>query len=161
MSKERVEWLVDQESDIWMDIWSFHVWLPTRLEAQLKRDSGISHYDYFALTQLWRSEGHILRMSELAAASDMTLSHLSRVITRLEKQGLVRRLPDPDDGRSTLAEITEEGLSFFERATPGHVSEVRRLIFDNLEPEEQRQFGDTMSKIVAAMDPNGDRGFNR
>ncbi|NLA56480.1 MAG: MarR family transcriptional regulator [Corynebacterium humireducens] len=156
MNSNDVEWLSDQESETWMNVWSFHVWLPSRLEAQLKRDAGISHYDYFALMQLWKAPGHTLRMSELAAASEMTLSHLSRVITRLEKQDLVRRLPDPTDGRSTLAELTSGGLALFEQAAPGHVSEVRRLIFDNLEPEEQRHFSDAMSKIVAAMD-SGER----
>jgi len=156
MNSNDVEWLSDQESETWMNVWSFHVWLPSRLEAQLKRDAGISHYDYFALMQLWKAPQHTLRMSELAAASDMTLSHLSRVITRLEKQEFVRRLPDPSDGRSTLAELTSEGLALFEQAAPGHVSEVRRLIFDNLEPEEQRHFSDAMSKIVAAMD-SGER----
>lgn len=151
MNNRNVEWLSEKEAETWMNVWSFHTWLPTRLEAQLKRDAGISHYDYFALTQLWRAPGHILRMSELAAECDMTLSHLSRVVTRLEKREFVRRLPDPDDGRSTLAELTSAGLDLVERAAPGNVSEVRRLIFDNLEPEECQQFGDAMSKIVAAM----------
>lgn len=160
MNKRNVEWLSEQEAETWMNVWSFHVWLPTRLEAQLKRDAGISHYDYFALTQLWRAPEYVLRMSELAAECDMTLSHLSRVIARLEKQEFVRRLPDPDDGRCTLAELTDAGLALFEQAAPGHVSEVRRLIFDNLEPEERQQFGDAMGKIVAAMG-KGDRRNGR
>ena len=160
MNKRNVEWLSEQEAETWMNVWSFHVWLPTRLEAQLKRDAGISHYDYFALTQLWRAPEYVLRMSDLAAECDMTLSHLSRVIARLEKQEFVRRLPDPDDGRCTLAELTDAGLALFEQAAPGHVSEVRRLIFDNLEPEERQQFGDAMGKIVAAMG-KGDRRNGR
>lgn len=145
------EWLSDQEVETWLNIWSFQVWLPARLEAQLKRDAGISHYDYFALSRLWTAEDHTLRMSELAAASDMTLSHLSRVITRLEKQGAVRRLPDPEDGRSTLAQLTERGLELLQHTTPGHVSEVRRLIFDNLDADEQDQFSEAMSKIVRVL----------
>ena len=55
MRSSDVEWLSDQESETWMNVWSFHVWLPSRLEAQLKRDAGISHYDYFALMQLWKA----------------------------------------------------------------------------------------------------------
>lgn len=160
MDTRSVEWLSEQESRTWLDVWSFHVWLPARLEAQLKRDAGISHYDYFALAHLWQANEHQLRMSELASNADMTLSHLSRVITRLEKRELVRRLPDPEDGRSTLAELTDSGLALFEQAAPGHVSEVRRLIFDNLEPEEQRQFGDAMSKLVAALG-SGERVHGR
>lgn len=151
MDKGLEGWLSDQETETWLNIWSFHVWLPTRLEAQLKRDAGISHYDYFALTRLWAADDHALRMSELAAASDMTLSHLSRVITRLERQGAVRRLPDPDDGRSTLAQLTEAGKELLKNAAPGHINEIRRLIFDNLDQDEQKQFGETMRKIVGAL----------
>lgn len=151
MDKGLEGWLSDQETETWLNIWSFHVWLPTRLEAQLKRDAGISHYDYFALTRLWAADDHALRMSELAAASDMTLSHLSRVITRLERQGTVRRLPDPDDGRSTLAQLTEAGKELLKNAAPGHINEIRRLIFDNLDQDEQKQFSATMSKIVSAL----------
>ncbi|RSZ63214.1 MarR family transcriptional regulator [Corynebacterium hylobatis] len=157
MNNQPEEWLSDQESETWLNIWSFQVWLPARLESQLKRDAGISHYDYFALSRLWVAEGNTLRMSELAAAADMTLSHLSRVITRLEKQGTVRRLPDPEDGRSTLAQLTEEGLGLLRETTPGHVSEVRRLIFDNLDPEEREQFSGALSKIVRGLVAAGKR----
>lgn len=151
MDKGLEGWLSGQEAETWLNIWSFHVWLPTRLEAQLKRDAGISHYDYFALTRLWAAEDHVLRMSELASASDMTLSHLSRVITRLERQGAVLRLPDPDDGRSTLAQLTEAGKELLKNAAPGHINEIRRLIFDNLDQDEQRQFGEAIGKIVGAL----------
>lgn len=151
MNNPPAGWLSDQELETWLNIWSFQVWLPARLEAQLKRDAGISHYDYFALSRLWTAEDHTLRMSELAAVADMTLSHLSRVITRLEKQGTVRRLPDPGDGRSTLAQLTDEGLDLLRTTTPGHVSEVRRLIFDNLDAEERDQFSEAMSKIVRVL----------
>ena len=85
----------------------------------------------------------------------MTLSHLSRVITRLERQGTVRRLPDPEDGRSTLAQLTAAGLNLLKEASPGHITEIRRLIFDHLDPEEQHQFGETMGKIVRALGTEG------
>lgn len=153
MSEEPVKWLNEVEAETWLNIWSMYVWLPSRLDAQLKEDMGISHYEYFALAQISMAPEQKLRMSELAALSDMTLSHLSRVVTRLEKSGWVNRIPDPDDGRSTLAELTMQGWELVQRAAPGHVGEVRKLVFDNLEQEEIEQLSQIMPKIVTALNP--------
>lgn len=153
MSEEPAKWLTEAQTETWLNIWSMYVWLPNRLDAQLKRDSGMSHYDYFAMAQISMAPDAKLRMSELAALSDMTLSHLSRVVTRLEKQGWVVRTPDPGDGRSTLAELTEEGWEVVRAAAPGHVAEVRKLVFDQLDDEETQQLGKLMDKIVHALNP--------
>lgn len=153
MSEEPAKWLTEAETETWLNIWSMYVWLPNRLDAQLKRDSGMSHYDYFAMAQISMAPDAKLRMSELAALSDMTLSHLSRVVTRLEKQGWVVRTPDPGDGRSTLAELTEAGWEVVRAAAPGHVAEVRKLVFDQLNEEEIRQLGKLMDKIVQSLNP--------
>lgn len=153
MSEEPVKWLNEVETETWLNIWSLYVWLPSRLDAQLKENIGISHYEYFALAQISMAPEQKLRMSELAALSDMTLSHLSRVVTRLEKQGWVTRLPDPDDGRSTLAALTEKGWELVRRAAPGHVNEVRKLVFDNLEQKEIEQLSAIMPKIVDSLNP--------
>ncbi len=145
--------LTEEENKTWENVWSFYVGLPTKLDAQLKRDAGISHFDYYAMSNIAETDDGSLRMSELAQASDMSLSHLSRVITRLEKKGYVKRVPDPNDGRSTLAELTDDGWKIVEKAAPGHVSEVRRLVFDNLTDEENRAIASAMAKIVDAMNP--------
>lgn len=153
MSDQPEKWLNEAETDTWLNIWSMYVWLPSRLDAQLKEDIGISHYEYFALAQISMAPEQQLRMSELAALSDMTLSHLSRVVTRLEKNGWVNRTPDPDDGRSTLAALTEEGWQLVQKAAPGHVAEVRKLVFDNLDEGEIAQLSAIMPKIVDALNP--------
>lgn len=146
-------WLTQEQQDVWLNVWSMRVWLPARLDAQLKTDSGLSNFDYFALAQISMAPERRLRMSELAELSDMTLSHLSRVVTRLEKSGWVERIPDPDDGRATVAVLTDTGWDKVEAAAPGHVSEVRRIVFDSLEEEELKVLGTAMEKIVAALDP--------
>lgn len=152
-SDSRDVWLTQEQQDVWLNIWSLRVWLPARLDAQLKADSGLSHFEYFALAQISMAPERRLRMSELAELSDMTLSHLSRVVTRLEKSGWVKRVPDPGDGRATMAVLTESGWAKVEAAAPGHVAEVGRLIFDNLDDDELKGFGATLAKIVAALDP--------
>lgn len=146
-------WLNQEQQDVWLNIWSMRVWLPARLDAQLKAHSGLSNFDYFALAQISMAPERRLRMSELAELSDMTLSHLSRVVTRLEKSGWVQRVPDPSDGRATVAVLTDDGWDKVVAAAPGHVSEVRRLVFENLTAEELKVLGTAMEKIIAALDP--------
>lgn len=147
-----------EETETWRNLWSFYLGLPAQLDAHLKQDAGISHFDFCAIHRLAASPAGSVRMSGLAQDTGLTLSHLSRVITRLEKRGLVRRLPDPSDGRSTLVELTGAGWSLHEELSPVNVAEIRRLVFDNLSPEESRVMGSALRKMVAAMNGCGRDG---
>jgi DNA-binding MarR family transcriptional regulator len=94
-------------------------------------------------------------MSVLAAHADGSLPRLSQVIARLERRGLVHRTPDPDDGRYTLAVLTDAGRDAVVAAAPGHVETVRNLIFDPLTKAKTRQLRDTCLRILSAIDPGG------
>ena len=76
-----------------------------------------------------------LRMSELADAALLTRSGMTRLVDRLEKQGLVRRERCAADGRGTYAVITPEGAARFAAARPTHIAGVRRLFLDPLKQE--------------------------
>lgn len=78
--------------------------------------------------------GRTLRMSRLAQLTSASLSRLSNVAKRLEARGLLRREPDPDDRRATRAVLTDAGMAAVEQAAPGHVTTVRDLIVDALDP---------------------------
>ncbi|AKF28314.1 MULTISPECIES: MarR family winged helix-turn-helix transcriptional regulator [Corynebacterium] len=145
-------WLTDEQQDVWLDVWTMRIGLPARLDAQLKEAAGVSHFEYFTMAQISMAPERRVRMSELAELSDMTLSHLSRVVTRLEKAGWVKRVPDPDDGRATVAVLTDSGWEKVKATAPGHVKEVRRLVFDDLTPEELKVMGTAMKKIVNRLD---------
>ncbi len=84
------------------------------------------------LAALSDSESRTLRMSYLAGLANGSLSRLSHVIKRMEKRGWVTRRPDPDDGRFTVATMTDAGWKVIESAAPGHVEIVRRLVLDPL-----------------------------
>lgn len=146
-------WLNDQEMDTWLSLWSVMEWLPSRLEAQLREDSGLSLNEYNALSQISMAPERTVRLSELARVANMTLSHLSRVITRLERSGWVRRTPDPDDGRYTLALLTDAGLAKVDGAAPGHVDAVRRHVFAPLSPDQASALGEALGGIVEELDP--------
>jgi DNA-binding MarR family transcriptional regulator len=92
-------------------------------------------------------------MSDLADYADGSLPRLSQVVARLEKRGLVERRPDPADGRFTLATLTDDGWKMVVETAPGHVAEVRRLVFDPLTQTQQRQLRAIAERIAAAIDP--------
>ena len=79
-----------------------------------------------------------MRMSELAEVTIASLSRLSHLIKRLERRDLVRREPDPDDGRYTNAILTPAGLRLLTASAPAHVAKVRELVIDALSPAELR-----------------------
>jgi DNA-binding MarR family transcriptional regulator len=152
-------WLDADERVAWLSLMSLLVKLPAALDAQLQRDSGLSHFEYTVLAGLSEMPGGSLRMSVLAALADGSLPRLSQVVARLERRGLVRRTPDPDDGRYTLATLTDAGRAVVTEAAPGHVETVRNLVFDPLTKGKARQLRDICHRILTALDP-GDHCFD-
>jgi len=128
--------------------------LPSALDEQLLRDAGISHFEYQVLAGLSMSPDRTRRMSDLAAFAEGSLSRLSQVVSRLESRGWVRRTPDPTDGRYTLAILTDDGWDKVVATAPGHVEEVRRLVFDPLTRAQHRQLREIGQRIMRAIDPD-------
>jgi DNA-binding MarR family transcriptional regulator len=124
--------------------------LPAAMDAQLRRDAGMTHYDYSVLVHLSGSPEYTIKMKRLADLTEGSLSRLSQVISRMEDRGWVERSPDPHDGRTTLATLTEQGMSALEAAAPGHVHNVRQLVFDKLSREQVTELRDISQAVLVA-----------
>ena len=151
MSDDEPRWLNTDENEAWLALARTLMRLPAALDTQLQRDQGITHFEYQVLAGLSMSPEHNLRMSELALFADGSLSRLSHVVKRLERRGWVYRTPDPDDGRYTRAFLTDDGRQKVVEAAPGHVAEVRRLVFDPLTKAQQKQLRDIGRRITQAI----------
>ena len=145
-------WLDAEETQAWRALAITMVRLPAALDAQLRRDAGVSHFEYQVLALLSEAPGRTLRMSTLAMWAGSSLPRLSQVVARLEQRGWVRRTPDPADGRYTLATLTDQGRAKVTQAAPGHVQEVRRLVFDPLTKAQSRQLREIGQRITRAID---------
>ncbi|MFJ8026853.1 MarR family winged helix-turn-helix transcriptional regulator [Streptomyces sp. NPDC096311] len=147
-------WLDSEEQWNWFQFAYALIRVPAALEAQMQRDAGISHFEYLALSALSMATDRTLRMSDLAELTASTLSRLSNAVGRLEKRGWVHRAPDPTDGRYTLASLTEDGWAKVSESAPGHVAEVRRIVFDPLTKAQQRQMGVIAHRMLRTIDPD-------
>lgn len=144
-------WLTAEELKTWQTLHLVIASLPTALGSQLQRDSGLSFLDYYVLAGLSDQPDHTMRLSQLAILANSELSRLSHLVRRLENRGLVRREPDPADGRFTNAILTEDGYAELVKAAPGHVELVRQLVFDPLSETERRTLHKVMAKIIPGL----------
>ena len=147
-----VRWLTAEELDSWLSVVRLMTWLPWSIDQQLQRDSKLGMVEYQVLAMLSESADRTRRISWLAEVTNSSLSRLSRVVTRLESRGLVRREPEPTDGRFTNAILTEDGFETLAEAAPGHVALVRSLVIDVLSPEQLRRLGRDADRIMTRID---------
>jgi DNA-binding MarR family transcriptional regulator len=152
---EEPRWLTAEEQETWLAVIAMIIWLPDAVDAQLQRDAGVSHFEYQVMAMLSMSPQRTRRMSEVAALANGSLTRLSRTVDRLDKRGWVTRRPDPDDGRATLAVLTDAGWEKVTSTAPGHVAEVRRLVLDPLTRTQVRQLHEIATRIRQVVQPDG------
>ena len=147
--------LAGDDLQTWAALATVLEWLPAALDNQLQHDAQLTHFEYGVLYALSRAPDRTLRMSVLAGYANSSLSRLSRAATRLETKGWLRRTPDPDDGRYTLAILTDPGQEKVDEATPGHAETVRRLVLDRLTQAQARQLREISRRIARAIKDDG------
>ncbi|WP_424347837.1 MarR family winged helix-turn-helix transcriptional regulator [Kocuria sp. CH-021] len=132
-------WLSPEEREAWLALVSIMFTLPGSIESQLQAEADLSLAEYLVLAMLSEAPDRRRRMSDLAAATNTSQSRLSRIVARLERDGLVVRAGGEKDKRVVLAEITDRGLERVEQVAPGHVEHVRRTVIDRLTPVQVQQ----------------------
>jgi DNA-binding MarR family transcriptional regulator len=143
-------WLDADERQTWLALYGLLLKLPSALDAQLRADAGVTHFEYAVLAALSEASDRTMSMSDLAMMAGGSLPRLSQVVSRLETRGWMARSPDPADGRCTLAILTDEGWDKVVATAPGHLETVRRLVFDPLTKAQSRQLRDIGRRIVRA-----------
>jgi DNA-binding MarR family transcriptional regulator len=134
------------EWSAWLQLLSTFTLLPAALDSQLRREAGMSHFEFGVMAALSRQPKRSLQLKDLAVVANGSLSRLSHVISRLEERGWVRRTSGTK-GRATDAQLTDEGYRKLMAAGPIHFREVRRLVFDVLTPDEVKAMRRVTSRI--------------
>jgi DNA-binding MarR family transcriptional regulator len=149
------QWLTKDELAAWVRVIALLELVPGVLDSQLRRDAGLTNFEYYVLAMLSEAPERTLRMTTLAAQTNATLPRLSHVVRRLEGRGLVERFPCPEDGRATNARLTDDGWRKILEAAPGHVANVRRYVIDALTPAQLSQLINIADAVLQRLDPTG------
>jgi DNA-binding MarR family transcriptional regulator len=99
-------------------------------------EHGLAPVEFEVLIRLARSAGHQLRMTDLAAQTSLSTSGVTRVVDRMERDGLVCRRACPTDRRSLYTVITKAGLDRLAEALPGHLALIDRWFTGQLPPAQ-------------------------
>jgi len=147
-------WLDPEEQQAWSGLMTMFNLLDVALDRQLQQDSGLSHTQYGILSRLSRQPGRTMHMSELAASTSSSQSRLSHAVTGMEAKGWVSRSRCLSSRRMVHATLTAAGYDLAVKAAPGHVREVRRLVFDQLSRERMRSLIGVTQAVLNALEPN-------
>jgi MarR family 2-MHQ and catechol resistance regulon transcriptional repressor len=126
--------------------------LKTRFAAQLEQYR-LSEVEFEVLMRLARSPGRRLRMTELAGQTSLSTSGVTRVVDRMDRDGLIRREACSTDRRSSYAVITDSGLERLDQVLPGHLELIQQWFISRLEPEQLDQFLAALRTLRDAVNP--------
>ena len=126
--------------------------LTTRFAAQFDQHR-LSAVEFEVLLRLARSPGRRLRMTDLAGQTSLSTSGVTRVVDRMDRDGLVRREACASDRRSSYAVITDAGQTRLDEVLPGHLALVQEWFIGQLSPDRLEQMLDSLRTIRDAVNP--------
>lgn len=140
--------LTPVELTAWRTFLRAHSQVTRRLEHDLLVEHDLPLASYDVLVQLSEAPDRRLRMTELAERVLLSRSGLTRLVDRLERDGLVARQSCPSDARGTLAVLTDAGRERLAAAWPTHLRGVVDNVVGRLTPEELELLGALLGRLV-------------
>ncbi|MET7417955.1 MarR family transcriptional regulator [Dactylosporangium sp. NPDC005555] len=128
-----------------------------RLNVQLA-EHGLGNVDFEVLVRLARSPGGELRMTDLAAQTGLSTSGVTRVVDRLERDGLAMRRACPTDRRGSFTVVTPAGVAKMHAVLPGHVALIDEWFTGRLSPESLQTLLGGLRTIRDAVRPGATSG---
>jgi DNA-binding MarR family transcriptional regulator len=141
-----------EEEDFFRAFIRAMVAVPRALDADLLGEQGMSVTEYGVLMHLSEAPDQQMRMSDLAVASSLSVSGMTRIVARLEKQDLVRRERCTTDARGWLAVLTGTGSERLAAAWPTHLTSVRRHMMDHLRGLDLKPLTAAFRRFAADVD---------
>jgi DNA-binding MarR family transcriptional regulator len=132
--------------------------LSDKLAEQLA-EHDLKPLEFEVILRLGRSPDSSLRMTDLAAQAHITTSGATRIVDRLEADGLVRRAPCETDRRGWFAQLTEAGHNRLEAILPGHLSLIEHWFTSRLADTELKALLAGLRTIRDAVNPHATAGI--
>jgi DNA-binding MarR family transcriptional regulator len=140
--------LDEVEHAAWRGLVRVHASLVKELDAELEARHGLPLTSYEVLRSLRKSPAGKLRMAELAEHALLSRSGMTRLIDRLEREGMVGRLSCDKDGRGCYAVLTEQGREAVDQARSTYLAVVRSGFLRHFSADELRGLGDLLTRTL-------------
>jgi len=144
----------ETETGVWIGLLETHKRLTRTLNAELEAEHGISLSALELLSRLSVAEGQVLRLTDLADRSGLSLSRVSRIVDALEARGLVERRRCPEDRRARNAGLTPAGGALLAAAQVTHSEIVETQFFAQVEPAELAALAAVFGRLAPGAGPS-------
>lgn len=134
-------------TDVFANLATAYAILTRELSASLVAEHGLTINDYGCLLLLSRAGDEGMRRIDLANELQLSPSGITRLLDRLEDQGLVGKGACKEDARVSYAILTDVGLAKLREAAPGHVDDIDRQLADVLDEDEMRTLTELLGRI--------------
>lgn len=141
--------LTDDQIGAWRMLVAVHARLSVQLEADLVADHGLPLVEYEVLVQLLDAPGQRLRMTELADRVVLSRSGITRLVDRMEREGLVLRATCDEDGRGTYAVLTDSGTARLRQASGTYFRGLRAYLVDRVDGAELAAMREVLAAVVS------------
>jgi len=147
-AREPIQELTPEQLAAWRGLLRVHSALVKALDAELLAEEGLPLSSYEVLINLQAAPGRRRRMAELADSVLLSRSGMTRLVDRLEREGLLARDTCSSDGRGTFAVLTDAGEELLSRARPVHLDGVRERFLRHFSTDELRALAGFWERVL-------------
>jgi DNA-binding MarR family transcriptional regulator len=147
--------LTPTEEALWRAVMRIVKVIPRHLDADLAREAGLTASEYTTIMHLSEAPNRELRMADLAAATDLSASRMTRLVDDLQRRGLVTKTASSSDARGNVAKLTPRGMAKLKSAWPVHLASVRRRFFDSIDPASVADVARALAEVADHLEDTG------
>jgi DNA-binding MarR family transcriptional regulator len=147
-----VEPLSPTEEVLWRAVMRIVKVVPRYLDSDLIRGAGLTASEYTTIMHLSEGPNRERRMADLAGATDLSASRMTRLVDDLQSRGLVTKTTSSSDARVNVARLTPRGMAKLRSAWPVHLASVRRCFFDSIDASALEGVTKALAQVAAHLE---------
>jgi DNA-binding MarR family transcriptional regulator len=147
-----VEPLSPEEEALWRAVMRIVKAIPRDLDSDLIRGAGLTASEYTTIMHLSEARNRELRMADLANATDLSASRMTRLVDDLQSRGLVTKTASSADARGNVARLTPRGMAKLRSAWPIHLASVRRRFFDCIDGATVETIANAFARVAVHLE---------
>ena len=137
------------EEALWRAVMRIVKVIPRHLDSDLIRGARLTASEYTTIMHLSEAPNRELRMADLASATDLSASRMTRLVDDLQSRGLVTKTASSSDARGNVAKLTPRGMAKLRSAWPVHLASVRRRFFDCIDAAAVEGVARALGQVAA------------
>jgi len=140
------------EDALWRAVMRIIKVIPRHLDSDLIRGAGLTASEYTTIMHLSEAPNRELRMADLANATDLSASRMTRLVDDLQSRGLVTKTVSASDARGNVARLTPRGMAKLKSAWPVHLVSVRRRFLDCIDAAAVAGVAHALAEVAAHLE---------